>query len=77
MYPAFPVNDDSDAPLKVRPHWRIIGNYRLTYGGTHGHATAVFRAAANANENARLMKRRIRKEAQKDCLCLDDVFSYK
>ena len=59
-------------PLEVRPHWRIIGSYCLTYEGTHGHAMAVLRAAANASENARLMKLGIRKEAQKDSLCLDD-----
>ena len=77
VIPGVPVNDESDAPLEVRPHWRIIGNYRLTYGGTHGHATAVRRAASNARENARQMNCQIRKKARKDGLCLDDAFSYK
>ena len=69
--------DESDAPLEARPHWRIIGNYRLTYGGTHGHATAVRRAASNARQNALQMKRQISKIARKDGFCLEDTFSYK
>ena len=28
------ADDNSEAPLEVRPHWRIIGNYRLMFGGT-------------------------------------------
>ena len=47
------------------------------YGGTHGHATAVLRATANASENASLMRRRIIKEARKDGLRLTDALSYK
>ena len=70
-----PVDADNKAPLEVRPHWLIIGNYRLMYGGTHGHASAVLCAAANVSENASLMRRRIIKEAQKDGLCLTDAFS--
>ena len=71
-----PVNDDCDLPLESRPHWRIIGNYRLMYGGTHGHATAVRRAASNARENAGRIKRRIRKISRKNGLYLEDGFSY-
>ena len=77
VVPGVPVDDDSKELLEVRPHWRIIGNYRLMYGGTHGHATAVLRAAANASVNASLIRRRIIKEARKDGLCLTDAFSYK
>ena len=77
VIPGVLVDGNSKAPLEVRPHWRTIGNYRLMYKGTHGHATAVLCAATNASENASLMRRRIIKEARKDGLCLIDAFSYK
>ena len=77
VVPGVPVDDDSEAPLEVQPHWRIIGNYCLMYGGTHGHDTAVLCAAANASVNASMIRRRIIKEAGKDGLCLTDAFSYK
>ena len=77
IIPGVPVDDDSDASMKMRPHWHIIGNYTLTCGGTHGHATAVHLAADNAKENVQIMKQRIRKVSQNDGFCLSDVFSYK
>ena len=77
VLPGHAADDNSEAPLEVRPHWRIIGNYPLIYGGTRGHATAVLRAAANASVNASLIRCRIIKEAQKDGLCLTGAFSYK
>ena len=58
VVPGVPVDDDIEAPLEVRPHWRIIGSFYLMYGGTHGHAT-VLCAVANASENASLIRRRI------------------
>ena len=34
VLPSHAVDDNSEAPLEVRPHWRIIGDYRLMFGGT-------------------------------------------
>ena len=56
VVPGVSVDDDSDGPLVLRPHWRFIENYTLTYEGTHDHATAVLRAAENAKKNAHLIK---------------------
>ena len=41
VLPGHAVNDNSEASLEKRPHWRIIGNYRLMFGGTHNHITDV------------------------------------
>ena len=52
VVPGFSGGDSSEAPLEARPHLRIIGNYRLLFGGTRSHATAIIHAAANVRENA-------------------------
>ena len=78
VVPGVIVDENSKAPLEVRPHWRIIGNYRLTYGGTRGRATGVLHAAANARENASLMQRPIIKKTRKMVYAyLTDAFSDK